>query len=73
MKFLILFLISFNLWASTPIFKVTDSVKAVCSCIKNGSDGVITKVWTGEAPMYLVEFADGIDIPLDEIELTLNP
>ena len=73
MKFLILFLISFNLWASTPLYKVTDSVTTTCPCVKAGQSGTIIKVWLGDSPMYLVEFADGKTIPLDEYEITINP
>ena len=73
MQYLIIFLISFNLQASTPLYKVTDSVKAVCDCVKNGVNGTIVKIWTGESPMYLVEFSDGSTIPLDEYEITINP
>jgi len=73
MKALLIFLISFNLWATPPVYKVTDSVQVTVSCDKMGMNGTIIKVWTGDSPMYLVEFSDGVQIQLDEDQITLNP
>jgi len=73
MKFLIIFLISFNLWAAVPIYSVADTIKVTPPCDKMNMVGTIIKVWGGDIPAYMVEFPDGVQILLDENQITINP